>query len=249
MTQAGLSENIIITNINTSPGAYNTSVDGLIALQEAGVSEKVIAAIQAKAAAPASKTGGTFPPYEPPATRPPASEARNSHNDDVTQTLRAGMKVMVGYNVLHIDSKDTSTANIFYGPSGGIWIKNRVGIKLGMLTQSETHGGYDSYYDYGWSSTTRSYVIPVSGLFTVANINAGGLHIRPYVGGGVNFAFGDVAGGYYYGNYTVGGQVIFGTQLTVKAVRRLSFGPEVGYYRAINSDLILAGVNVNFKIF
>ena len=53
MVSAQLSDDVIVTTINASPGAYDTSPDSLIALKQAGVSDKVIAAIAAKSA-PAS---------------------------------------------------------------------------------------------------------------------------------------------------------------------------------------------------
>ncbi len=45
MVGAQLSDDVIVTTINASPGAYDTSPEGLIALKQAGVSDKVIAAI------------------------------------------------------------------------------------------------------------------------------------------------------------------------------------------------------------
>lgn len=54
MVKAGFSDDLIITTVNGVPGHYDTSVDGLIALKSAGVSEKVVAAIVAKASAPAA---------------------------------------------------------------------------------------------------------------------------------------------------------------------------------------------------
>jgi len=70
MIKSGLPENNIVLSINTSPGSYDTSVDGLIALQEAGASEKVIEAIQAKAAGgavPTAPDGNTeiIPSFDP----------------------------------------------------------------------------------------------------------------------------------------------------------------------------------------
>lgn len=53
MVSAQLSDDVILTTIHASPGAYDTSPDGLIALKQAGVSDKVIAALVAKSA-PAS---------------------------------------------------------------------------------------------------------------------------------------------------------------------------------------------------
>ncbi len=52
LVKAGLSDDLIVTTINSSPGAYDTSTDGIIALKTAGASDKVIAALIAKAAQP-----------------------------------------------------------------------------------------------------------------------------------------------------------------------------------------------------
>jgi hypothetical protein len=49
LMKAGFSEDVIISAINRSQGAFDTSVDGLIALKNAGITNKEIAAIVAKA--------------------------------------------------------------------------------------------------------------------------------------------------------------------------------------------------------
>jgi hypothetical protein len=49
LMKAGFSEDVIISAINRSLGAYDTSVDGLIALKKAGITDKEILAIVAKA--------------------------------------------------------------------------------------------------------------------------------------------------------------------------------------------------------
>ena len=48
MSKAGLDDKIIIQTIQTQPGHYETNPDNLIALKNAGVSEQVIAAMQAR---------------------------------------------------------------------------------------------------------------------------------------------------------------------------------------------------------
>lgn len=48
LTKAGLSDDLIVTTINASPGTYDTSPDGLIALKAGGLNDKVVAAIVAK---------------------------------------------------------------------------------------------------------------------------------------------------------------------------------------------------------
>ena len=49
LVKAGLSEDLIVSTINASPGAYNTSANDLIALKTAGASDKVVTAIVMKA--------------------------------------------------------------------------------------------------------------------------------------------------------------------------------------------------------
>ncbi len=67
LVKAGLSDSLIIITINASPGTYDISANGLIALKQAGVSDKVVAAIVAKATAPAAAA--------PPSPAPPATAA------------------------------------------------------------------------------------------------------------------------------------------------------------------------------
>ena len=49
MAKAGISEDVIVSTVNASPGTYDTSTDGLIALKTAGVSDKVVGAMIARA--------------------------------------------------------------------------------------------------------------------------------------------------------------------------------------------------------
>lgn len=49
LCKAGLSDDLIVSTINASPGAYDTSANGLIALKTAGASDKVVGAIVLKA--------------------------------------------------------------------------------------------------------------------------------------------------------------------------------------------------------
>jgi hypothetical protein len=49
LVKAGLSDDLVVSTINASPGAYDTSADGLVTLKNAGVSDKVIGAVVAKA--------------------------------------------------------------------------------------------------------------------------------------------------------------------------------------------------------
>jgi hypothetical protein len=75
LAKAGLSDDLIVTTINTQAGTYDTSTDGLIALKTGGVSDKVVGAILSKAANGA--TGSTAPaaPAPPAAPAAPAATA------------------------------------------------------------------------------------------------------------------------------------------------------------------------------
>jgi hypothetical protein len=69
LVKAGLSDDLIVSTINGSAGAYDTSADGIIALKTAGVSDKVVAAVVLKGSAPAA-TAQIPPP--PPVAEPTA---------------------------------------------------------------------------------------------------------------------------------------------------------------------------------
>jgi hypothetical protein len=62
LLKAGLSEDLVVTTINSSPGRYDTSANALIALKKAGAGDKTVAAIILKA------SGVTPAAVSPPAT-------------------------------------------------------------------------------------------------------------------------------------------------------------------------------------
>jgi hypothetical protein len=75
LVKAGLSEDLIVTTINSSSGNYDTSANGLIALKRAGASDKVIAAVLLRA------SGSTTAPSAvstAPANPAPAGSASTS---------------------------------------------------------------------------------------------------------------------------------------------------------------------------
>jgi hypothetical protein len=74
MQSAGLSENVILSSVNSQAAAFDTSTDGLIALKKAGVSDAVVAAMISRTAAMKSAVAnpaGTNLPSATP-TGPPA---------------------------------------------------------------------------------------------------------------------------------------------------------------------------------
>ena len=74
LVRAGLSEDLIITTINSSLGNYDTSANGLIALKKAGASDKVIAAVLMKASG-VSAAAPAVPPV--PVNQAPSGSASN----------------------------------------------------------------------------------------------------------------------------------------------------------------------------
>jgi hypothetical protein len=63
LLKAGLSEELVVTTINSSPGKYDTSVNALIALKKAGAADKVVSAmiLKASGAAPAPAAASPAP--------------------------------------------------------------------------------------------------------------------------------------------------------------------------------------------
>jgi len=72
LVKAGLSDDIIVSTINASPGSYDVSVDGLISLKTSGASEKVISAILRKASDTKSSAAATAS-TEPDSNAAPAT--------------------------------------------------------------------------------------------------------------------------------------------------------------------------------
>jgi hypothetical protein len=79
LVKAGLSDDLIVTTINASPGTYDISANGLIFLKQGGADDKVIAAIVTKsssapagppAAAPAPPASGSTPDSTPEPSEP-----------------------------------------------------------------------------------------------------------------------------------------------------------------------------------
>ena len=59
LLKAGLSEELVVTTINSSPGNYDTSVNALIALKKAGAGDKVVSAMILKASGATAATAST----------------------------------------------------------------------------------------------------------------------------------------------------------------------------------------------
>ena len=123
MTKAGLSENIIITSIDSHPGTYATNPDDLIALKNSGVRDKVIAAMIAK---------GTVAPSTPslPNQIPVMSpEASTSHTPSDAVIMGGIVEAVIGNG----DLKPARFAKIFVIPA-----QNADQAKSGILNLART---------------------------------------------------------------------------------------------------------------
>ena len=63
MIKAGLSEDVVAAAVSSSPGTYDTTADGLVALKSAGATDKIMAAI-------VSRASGVAAPAAAPAANP-----------------------------------------------------------------------------------------------------------------------------------------------------------------------------------
>ena len=86
LIKAGLSDDLIVSTVNASPGTYDTSADGLIALKKAGASDKVISAILMKAsgAAPAASAPALQPAVVSASGLPPGIDDVGVYYKDQT---------------------------------------------------------------------------------------------------------------------------------------------------------------------
>jgi hypothetical protein len=84
LVKAGLSDDLIVSTIAASQGAYDTTAEGLIALKTAGVSDKVVGAIVMKAS-------GATPAGNPASTAAGAQPAGNP--DDPSADHEAGIYI------------------------------------------------------------------------------------------------------------------------------------------------------------
>ena len=87
LVKAGLSDDLIVTTINASPGTYDTSANGLIALKSAGVSDRVVSAVVVKTADAVQPAQPPDPPPLPMAAAPSPAVSQN-YRQSVETKLR-----------------------------------------------------------------------------------------------------------------------------------------------------------------
>ncbi len=116
MVKAGLSDDLIVTTINASPATFDTSTDGLIALKAAGVSDRVVAAMVAKAAGPAAAP--TAAPAAPASALPPGIDDVGVYYKDKNGAWVALMPEIVNFKTGGV-LKNIASAGIVKGDLNG----------------------------------------------------------------------------------------------------------------------------------
>jgi hypothetical protein len=93
LVKAGLSDDLIISTITASPGAYDTSADGIIALKQCGASDKVVAAIVVKntTAVPAARPA----PAASEQSTPEPSQPQDEGTASGSKPIQAGARIVI----------------------------------------------------------------------------------------------------------------------------------------------------------
>jgi hypothetical protein len=114
LVKAGLSDDLIVATVNASPGTYDISADGLIALKKAGASDKVVAAVVLRASAPpppAENHAAAGGPAAAPANNEGAATSSEPVSRGVAETPEAG--AATGFGPV------SAGARIVIAPMGG----------------------------------------------------------------------------------------------------------------------------------
>jgi hypothetical protein len=122
LVKAGLSDDLILQTIAAQPGRYSTDADSLVALKDAGVSDKVITGMINKARrkispAPQESAATTMAATETPITLSPVNEIGLYYKD------HSGKWIQMDSELVHIESggfiKSTATRGIIKPDQNG----------------------------------------------------------------------------------------------------------------------------------
>jgi hypothetical protein len=104
MAEAGLSDEVIITSIQSSPGTYDTTTAALVALKKAKISDKVVSAIIVKNAG-GGPAGAATAPANQGFSPAPGADAGSGFNANPVSGIPAGV----------------DTVGVYYQDPGGAW--------------------------------------------------------------------------------------------------------------------------------
>lgn len=124
LVKAGLSDDLIVTTINSSPGTYDTSANGLIALKAAGASDRVVSAVLIR------NSGGT-----------PNASAPAQVNNSLPSTAGAGVNPD--------DPAAPHEAGIYIYDASAPTGSKMTMLEPNVYTQGKTGGIFASAMTYG----------------------------------------------------------------------------------------------------
>jgi hypothetical protein len=146
LVKAGVSDDLIITEINGSTGSFDTSPDGIIALKTAGASDKLVSAIVLKVAA--SPVPATARVSTPPAAQDP-NDPMSQHEPGIYMmtTNSDGTKKMTLLNPAKARLRNSNTfGNAISMGFSGVRIKaDMAGVRAAVRTR-EIRPDFYIYY-------------------------------------------------------------------------------------------------------
>jgi hypothetical protein len=118
LVKAGLSEDLVVTTINSSPGKYDTSANAIIALKKAGAGDKIVAAMILKASGAAENA--------PAPTGPPQG---NTDPAGISQGVPASGGLPAGVDSVGVYYLDTAANTWQEVPAEVVNFKAQGGLK------------------------------------------------------------------------------------------------------------------------
>jgi hypothetical protein len=216
MAKAGLSDDVIVTSINSSPGTYDTSTDGLVALKKAKISDKVVSAIIVKNAG-----GG-------PATAAPAPAAEAAGGFNATAGVGA-----IGVSAI---PAGVDSVGVYYQDPSGAWQEvpaEVVNFKTGGALKHIASVGIvkgDMNGDIGGNRSRLVLKFPASFiLYVPEGVSPGEYQLLRLRVNADNREFRSVTGGVVHeSGGATSASVDFSSKKLAPRVYQISVGPEVG---------------------
>jgi hypothetical protein len=210
LLKAGLSDDLIVTTIDASPGKYDTSADALTALRTAGADSKVISAVLMKSA-----------PGPPPAPAPPIQSR------DVSQEPTAtGSNIPAG----------VAGVGVYFQGRDGSWkavlpesvTRRAGGVVKSVATEGKIKGDVNAIIN--GSSSTLTLMLPASFiLYTPEGGSADGYLLVRFRAHEKNREFRLEKGGEFHrSNSEARDTVDFSSKQLGPRVYQITLGPELG---------------------
>ncbi len=210
LLKAGLSDDLIVTTIDASPGKYDTSADGLTALRNAGADSKVISAVLMKSA-----------PGPPPPPAPPIQSRDVSSEPTATASnIPAGVD---GVGV-YFQARDESWKPVLPEPV----TRRAGGVAKSVATEGKIKGDVNAIVN--GSSSTLTLTLPASFiLYTPESSSAGDYLLLRFHAHLKNREFRLEKGGEFHrSNSETRDTVDFGSKQLAPRVYEITLGRELG---------------------